>query len=120
MEHRAIHGNMFGDNTRIHLGDVIYRTCHQHSFPHFSHCRPTDALTEHAHDTFPERSLERLDSLPEASFDAANKQHVATCLPNTRRDILAQIRKWADGDGGQRIYWLNREATAPILEPTAI
>ncbi|KAK4149159.1 hypothetical protein C8A00DRAFT_47166 [Chaetomidium leptoderma] len=23
-----------------------------------------------------------------------NKQHVATCLPNTRRDILAQIRGW--------------------------
>ncbi len=31
---------------------------------------------------------------------------MATCLPNTRRDVLAQIRRWADGDGGQRIYWL--------------
>ncbi|KAK4097985.1 hypothetical protein N658DRAFT_432935, partial [Parathielavia hyrcaniae] len=41
-----------------------------------------------------------------ASFDAANKQHVATCLPNTRCDVLAQIRRWVDGDGGQRIYWL--------------
>ncbi|KAK3301807.1 WD40-repeat-containing domain protein [Chaetomium strumarium] len=83
MEHRAVSGNTFGDNTRIHLGDVIY---------------PPDASLE--------RSLERL-SLPEASFDAANKQHVASCLPNTRRDVLAQIRRWADGDGGgQRMYWL--------------
>ncbi|KAG7284892.1 hypothetical protein NEMBOFW57_009507 [Staphylotrichum longicolle] len=36
-----------------------------------------------------QRSLERLDSLPEASFDAANKQHVATYLPDTRRDPAA-------------------------------
>ncbi|KAK4248625.1 hypothetical protein C7999DRAFT_40243 [Corynascus novoguineensis] len=49
---------------------------------------------------------ERLDSLPQASFDAANKQHVATCLANTRRELLAQIRSWADGAGNQRIYWL--------------
>jgi hypothetical protein len=28
------------------------------------------------------------------------------CLPNTRRDVLAQIRKWANGDGERRIYWL--------------
>ncbi|KAK4235981.1 WD40-repeat-containing domain protein, partial [Achaetomium macrosporum] len=47
-----------------------------------------------------------LDSLPEASFDAAKNQPVATCLPNTRCEVLAQIRRWADGDGGRRIYWL--------------
>lgn len=29
-----------------------------------------------------------------------------TCLPDTRRDILAQIRRWADTDGERRIYWL--------------
>jgi hypothetical protein len=53
-----------------------------------------------------ERSLDLLDNLPEASFNATNKQHVATCLPNTRSDVLEEIRRWADGDGGQRIYWL--------------
>ncbi|KAK4034598.1 WD40-repeat-containing domain protein, partial [Parachaetomium inaequale] len=63
-------------------------------------------IHQHVTDTSPERSLERLDSLPEASFDASNKQHVATCLPNTRRDVLAQIRRWADGGSGRRIYWL--------------
>lgn len=54
-------------------------------------------------------ALERLldlDSLPEASFDAANKQHVPLCLENTRREVLTQIRRWADGDGERRIYWL--------------
>lgn len=54
----------------------------------------------------PERSLELLDSLSEAPFDAANKQHAATCLPDTRRDVLAQIRRWADRNGERRIYWL--------------
>ena len=54
----------------------------------------------------PERSLDLLDSLLEASFDAANRQHVPLCLPNTRREVLAQIRRWADGDGERRIYWL--------------
>ncbi|KAK4032051.1 hypothetical protein C8A01DRAFT_20831, partial [Parachaetomium inaequale] len=47
-----------------------------------------------------------LDNLPEASFDAENKQHVATCLPNTRRGVLAQIRSWADGASNKPIYWL--------------
>ncbi|KAK3304826.1 uncharacterized protein B0T15DRAFT_537707 [Chaetomium strumarium] len=61
---------------------------------------------EHSTDKSPERSLERLDILPEASFDAANKQRVATCLPGTRRDVLAQIRSWANGGGNKHIYWL--------------
>ncbi len=53
-------------------------------------------------------SLDGLDILPEASFDGANKQHAETCLPNTRRDVLDQIRRWADGPGDDRhrIYWL--------------
>ena len=41
-------------------------------------CKPRDAPL-----ISPERSLERLDSLPEAFFYAANKQHVATCFPVT-------------------------------------
>jgi hypothetical protein len=41
-----------------------------------------------------------------ASFDAANKQHVPPCLPNTRREFLAQIRRWANGESERWIYWL--------------
>jgi hypothetical protein len=40
----------------------------------------------------PKQPLEILASLPEASFDAANKQHVATCLPNKPR--------------GEKVTWL--------------
>ena len=29
-----------------------------------------------------------------------------TCLPGTRRDVLAQIKSWVDGRGNKHIYWL--------------
>jgi hypothetical protein len=29
-----------------------------------------------------------------------------TCLPDTRSDVLAQIRSWADGGGNKHIDWL--------------
>ncbi|KAN0087267.1 Quinonprotein alcohol dehydrogenase-like superfamily [Elaphomyces granulatus] len=45
-------------------------------------------------------------NLPDAAFNVANKKHLPLCLPDTRRDVLAQIRKWADGDGVRPIYWL--------------
>ncbi|KAN0087272.1 WD40-repeat-containing domain protein [Elaphomyces granulatus] len=45
-------------------------------------------------------------NLPDAAFNVANKKHLPLCLPNTRRDVLVQIRKWADGDGVSPIYWL--------------
>ncbi|KAI0099980.1 WD40-repeat-containing domain protein [Nemania sp. FL0031] len=47
-----------------------------------------------------------LDSLPAASFDTPSKQHSPSCLENTRRNVLEQIERWADGDGEERIYWL--------------
>ncbi|RYP46384.1 hypothetical protein DL768_007401 [Monosporascus sp. mg162] len=46
------------------------------------------------------------DSLPEAAFNAAGRQHIPSCLENTRRNILEQIDEWADNDGEKRIYWL--------------
>jgi hypothetical protein len=49
---------------------------------------------------------EFLDSLPEAAFNAASKQHSPSCLQNTRRNVLEQIEKWADSNGEKRIYWL--------------
>jgi hypothetical protein len=50
--------------------------------------------------------LDFLDSLPEAAFNAKSRQHASVCLPDTRRDVLAQIYQWADGNGEKRIYWL--------------
>lgn len=44
--------------------------------------------------------------MSEAAFNAANKQHLPLCLRDTRTEVLNQIRKWADGDGQERVYWL--------------
>ena len=35
------------------------------------------------------------------------KDHDPLCLPNTRVDILQQIRGWADGHDKRHIFWLN-------------
>ncbi|OPB36260.1 hypothetical protein A0O28_0110360 [Trichoderma guizhouense] len=53
----------------------------------------------------PKKALE-LDYLPEATFNATNKQHAPSCLENTRVQVLSQIRSWIDSDGEKRIYWL--------------
>lgn len=42
-----------------------------------------------------------------ASFDAANKEHMATCLPGTRVELLKEIQEWIEGDNHRRIYWLS-------------
>lgn len=44
--------------------------------------------------------------MSDAAFNAANKQHLPLCLRDTRTEVLNQIRKWADGDGHERGYWL--------------
>ncbi len=42
----------------------------------------------------------------QAAFNSANKQHAPLCLPNTRVDVLARIREWANGSYGKAIFWL--------------
>jgi len=54
----------------------------------------------------PYRALRRALRQFATSNNAASKQRVPLCLRNTRRDVLAQIRKWAGGDGERQIYWL--------------
>ncbi|KAH8744943.1 hypothetical protein F5882DRAFT_312958, partial [Hyaloscypha sp. PMI_1271] len=54
-----------------------------------------------------------LNSLPiakEAPFNAYQRQHDLTCLPNTRVDLLQGIYDWAnrkDRQDKQYIFWLN-------------
>ncbi|PON26238.1 hypothetical protein TGAM01_v204714 [Trichoderma gamsii] len=84
--------NVFGDNTRIHQGNVILLVTKATSI--------LLALRE-----IPPQDL-KLDYLP-ASFDAVNKQHVSGCLEHTREQLLADIRTWIDHNGEKRIYWLN-------------
>ncbi|KAH8598490.1 WD40-repeat-containing domain protein [Bisporella sp. PMI_857] len=61
-----------------------------------------DLHIHHSRDSPPEF----FDSLLEAEFDAASRQHSPSCLENTRRNVLEQIEKWAYGDGKKHIYWL--------------
>ena len=51
-----------------------------------------------------------LDKLPVANgvaFDSHDEEHNATCLPDTRVQLLHDIRKWVDGIEGKGIFWLN-------------
>lgn len=65
------------------------------------------ACTDHF--KFPERP--RNTTFPkaayDATFDAANKEHVASCLPGTRVEVLEEIQEWIDGDNMKKLYWLN-------------
>ncbi|KAF2623300.1 HET-domain-containing protein, partial [Macroventuria anomochaeta] len=51
--------------------------------------------------------IARLPYAPDAPFNSNTSQHEATCLPNTRVDLLNKIYKWADGAGEQHIFWLS-------------
>lgn len=51
-----------------------------------------------------------LDTLPTttlAAFNSLDNQHGSTCLPNTRVELLREIREWVDGSDERCIYWLN-------------
>lgn len=45
--------------------------------------------------------------LYDATYDAANKGHMPTCLPGTRVGVLKEIQEWVDGDSPKGLYWLN-------------
>jgi hypothetical protein len=51
-----------------------------------------------------------ISSLPvahEAAFDSRAEEHNARCHPDTRDELLRQIRGWADDPHGESIFWLN-------------
>ena len=54
-----------------------------------------------------EELLDRLPSAIEAPFNAYQRQHDPTCLPDTRVDVLQAIYNWADGQDEQVILWLS-------------
>jgi hypothetical protein len=51
--------------------------------------------------------LDRLPAAADAPFNSYNKQHLPTCLSDTRVDLLQQIYGWADGQDERCIFWLN-------------
>jgi hypothetical protein len=52
-------------------------------------------------------ALSRLPYAVEAPFNSYQNQHEATCLPDTRVDVLQEIFSWADGKDKRCIFWLN-------------
>ena len=50
--------------------------------------------------------IELLPFAAQATFDSSGTEDDSDCLPNTRVDVLQQIRTWADGDDERYIFWL--------------
>jgi hypothetical protein len=51
--------------------------------------------------------IARLPYAQDAPFNSNTSQHDATCLADTRVDLLNRVYKWADGEGEQYIFWLS-------------
>ncbi|RYO00277.1 Vegetative incompatibility protein [Alternaria tenuissima] len=55
----------------------------------------------------PNDTLNALPTARDAPFNAYQRQHDPTCLPDTRVDLLREIHVWADGDDSPSIFWLS-------------
>src|SRR5437764_2131543 len=51
--------------------------------------------------------LAKLPYASSAAFDAYPRRHEPICLPNTRVELLNQIKNWNDDPNGECIFWLN-------------
>ncbi|KAL6811264.1 hypothetical protein GGI42DRAFT_340009 [Trichoderma sp. SZMC 28013] len=86
----VISENVIGDNTNVHQGDTIINV-------------PQGNLQISSYFGIKQLNLEYVP----ASFNDANKQHASLCLPQTREQMLHDIRTWIDGNSEKGIYWLN-------------
>ena len=57
--------------------------------------------------TIREAILSNLRVAEDAAFDSHAEEHNARCHPDTRADLLRQIRSWADDPQAESIFWLN-------------
>ena len=53
------------------------------------------------------KNLDKLARAAEAAFNSSSRRHEPLCLPDTRTDILKELRAWGDGCHDQFIFWLN-------------
>jgi DNA replication protein DnaC len=51
--------------------------------------------------------LKLLPYAPQAAFNSYDKQYEPACLPDTRVDVLNEIRTWIDGQDGRCIFCLS-------------
>jgi hypothetical protein len=49
----------------------------------------------------------KLPTAPQAAFNSFDNQHGATCLADTRVELLQEITEWANGLDRRCIFWLN-------------
>ncbi len=61
---------------------------------------------EEAHAMLQRQHLEKLPTSAAAPFNCYDRRHDSDCIPNTRVDLLREIREWADGGDKRPIYWL--------------
>lgn len=54
-----------------------------------------------------EIDLEKIPSAQGAAFDSYTNELDARCHPETRKDLLHQVRDWAKDSPGKCIFWLN-------------
>ncbi|ORY67578.1 uncharacterized protein BCR38DRAFT_483193 [Pseudomassariella vexata] len=83
MATRTLSHNSYGDNARIHQGDVILDNSRQ--------------------------NLD-LQVAQDASFDSRADEHNEQCHPDTRTDLLQYIQTWADDPYSECIFLLNGKA----------
>ncbi|KAL4878152.1 hypothetical protein BJY04DRAFT_221299 [Aspergillus karnatakaensis] len=69
--------------------------------------RTADKVSRDEPDTDQQETLGRLPYVAEATFNSYQRQHEATCLDNTRSQVLQKINDWADRQDGASIFWLN-------------
>ncbi|KUJ10180.1 uncharacterized protein LY89DRAFT_710917 [Mollisia scopiformis] len=67
----------------------------------------SSVLIDHLSRTNLHDVLRTLPTAVDAPFNAYQRQHDPTCLPNTRVDLLRDIYSWADGQNERCIFWLH-------------
>jgi hypothetical protein len=54
--------------------------------------------------------IDKLNPLQEAAFDPNREESNEICCPDTRTDLLRQIREWAHEPQGRCVFWLSGQA----------
>ncbi|KAI4646637.1 hypothetical protein J4E93_004859 [Alternaria ventricosa] len=53
-----------------------------------------------------DRLLSTLPTVSDAAFNSRNTEHEATCLPNTRVELIREIEQWAQSPEETCVFWL--------------
>ncbi|RCI09453.1 hypothetical protein L249_3730, partial [Ophiocordyceps polyrhachis-furcata BCC 54312] len=87
------------DQIDEHLGDLKVATSGTR--------REIETLRDVVLDNNQKAVLERLPNVPGAAFDSYADEPEPRCLPNTRVELLNQVKSWANNEEAESIFWLN-------------